>query len=174
VVGHQRASDSQPLFLASGKLAHARPRLLLELHHRHHVRHRRPALVEAAEQVERLFDRELVGELSFLKLDAQPLPQTPRAAGPVDPQKLDRPGVRRQQPLADFDGGGLSGAVRPEQREALARAGVEVDPIHRHYVAVSLAQPPQAQGGLAVRHSSRGAQNQNLPQHRSNFLQRCP
>src|SRR5204863_168007 len=69
----QRAGDREPLFLPAGQRADAGAALFLELHEREHLVHRVGAPVEAAEQRDRLRDRELVAELGVLELDAETL-----------------------------------------------------------------------------------------------------
>jgi hypothetical protein len=54
--------------------------------------------------------------------------------------------VRVGQAFADLDGGGLAGAVGTQEAEALAGADVEVEPVHRDDVAVSLAEPADEEG----------------------------
>ena len=44
------------------------------------------------------------------------------------------------QPFADLDGGGLAGAVGAQQAEALARAHLEIEAVHRDDVAIGLAE----------------------------------
>ena len=51
------------------------------------------------------------------------------------------------QPFADFDGGGLAGAVGAQQAEALAAAHFEVEAVHGDHVFVRLAQIAELQGG---------------------------
>jgi hypothetical protein len=62
-------------------------------------------------------------------LNAEPLAQgAPRGAFPPGrPQNLDVATVGRRQPLEDLDGGGLAGAVRPEQPKAFAGPDREIE-----------------------------------------------
>ena len=64
--------------------------------------------------------------------------------------------VARAVALEDLDGGGLAGAVGPEQPEHLAAAHLDVDPAHGLVLAVALAQ---------VAHLDRGARR-SRPNHR--------
>jgi len=59
---------------------------------------------------------------------ADPGPPPLVAPGRVDAEHADLAGRAHPEPLQDLDGGGLAGAVRPEQRDHLAAADVEVDP----------------------------------------------
>ena len=139
----QRAGDREPLFLPAGQRADAGATLFLELHEREHLVHRVGAPVEAAEQRDRLRDRELVAELGVLELDAETLAQR-APPGPVVPthrQHLDRSRVGKREPFEDLDGGSLAGAVGAEQAETLAGLDREVETGNRHDVAVALDQP---------------------------------
>src|SRR6266571_4047846 len=85
--------------------------------------------VERSEQRQHLTDLELVGELRFLELDAEPLAQGP-SGGAIAPRRaedLDIPRVRRGQSLENLDGRGLAGAVGPEQAEAFAGPDREIE-----------------------------------------------
>ena len=144
-LAHQRAGHRQPLPLPARELAHPRAALLPELHHRDHLGDFRPAKVETAEQPKRLFDRQLLGELGLLQLHAEPLAQLGAVGLPAQSQQFDRPGVGLEQPLADLDGGGLPRPVRSQQSEALARARLEIDPVHRNHVRVGLPQAAHRQ-----------------------------
>ena len=72
------------------------------------------------------------------------MPSRSRRRAVVPPQRrprtLDLAGVGRREPFADLDGGGLARAVGTEQAEALAGTDLEVEPVHRDYVAVGLAE----------------------------------
>ena len=124
-----------------------RAALLLELHQRDDLVGRRAAVEEAAEQAQRFDDRQLVGELRLLQLDAQPLTQRQRVGGPPQPEHLDVAGVRLRQPFADLDRRRLAGAVRPQQAEAFAGAHVQLDAVDGDDVLVGLAEIGDAQGG---------------------------
>ena len=120
-IADERARERQALFLSARQRDDARVALLLELHQRDDLVRRRAPLEEAAEQAQRLADRQLVGELRLLQLDAQPLAQRLRIGRPAEPEHLDVARVGLRQPFADLDRRGLAGAVRTEQAEALAR-----------------------------------------------------
>ena len=60
-IAHQRAGHGQPLLLPAGERAHARAALLLQLRRPDGFVHRDATAKEAAEEPQRLFDRELVG-----------------------------------------------------------------------------------------------------------------
>src|SRR2546430_5110659 len=80
------------LLLAARDLAHPRGALLLEPDQAEYLLHRMRGTVKAAEQPHRLFDRELVGELRVLQLNAQALAQGAGARTPRPPQ--DRKSTR--------------------------------------------------------------------------------
>src|SRR5207237_4346987 len=104
-----------------------------------------------AEQAHRFLDRQRVGQLRVLELDAESLAQGPplAASGPVQPEDLHVPRIASREPLQDLDGGGLAGAVRPEQAEALARGHREIEPGDRQHVPVAFDQAGAADGGHA-------------------------
>ena len=62
------------------------------------------------------------------------------SSAPAAAEDDDLARVRRREPLADLDGGGLAGAVGAEQAEALARTDLEVEAVDRDDVAVGLAE----------------------------------
>ena len=98
---------------------------------------------KAAKQAQCLVDRQLVGKLRLLQLDADPLAQLVCAGGPVQPQQLHCPCIGSGQPLANFDGGCLARAVRSQQPETLATGDLEVETIDCHYIGKGLAQAAQ-------------------------------
>src|SRR3989442_1754158 len=85
--------------------------------------------IKRSKQREHFADGELVGELGFLELNAEPLAQrAPRGAvAPRRPENLDVARVGRRQPLEDLDRGGLPRAVRSEQSEAFAGPDREIE-----------------------------------------------
>ena len=107
---------------------------------------RAAALVEAPKQPHRLVDGELLGELRFLELNAEPLAQLALVPVPAQSEQLDLAGIRRQQPFADLDRRRLAGAVRAEQTEAFAGGDDEVEPVDGAHVAVGLAQIANEEG----------------------------
>jgi hypothetical protein len=85
------------------------------------------ARVEAAEQPQGLGHGELVGELRVLQLNAEPLAQRAGVGRPREPEDLDLPFIRGGQPLADFNGGRLAGAVGSQQAETDAARHIQID-----------------------------------------------
>ncbi len=85
--------------------------------------------VERPEQRQHLADLEFVGELGFLELNAEALAQRPSggAVAPWRAEDLDLTRIRERQPLEDFDGSGLAGAVGSEQSKALACLDDEIE-----------------------------------------------
>src|SRR5207249_8188501 len=73
----------------------------------------------------------------------------PAPAGPAQPEDLHVSRIGRREPLQDLDGGGLAGAVRPEQAEALSRGHREIEPGDGQHVAIALDQARAADGGHA-------------------------
>ena len=66
---------------------------------------------------------------------------------PVHAQHLDLARIGWRQPFADFDGGGLAGAVGTQQAETLARPHVQIEAVDGDHVFVRLAQVADTQGG---------------------------
>src|SRR5688572_20685063 len=104
----ERARKRETLLLAARELADTARSLASELDDSQQLLDRPPTRVERTKQTERLLHGQLVRELRFLKLDAEPLPQFAVA------------GVRRDQSLENLDRRRLSGAVRTEQSKAFA------------------------------------------------------
>ena len=100
---------------------------------------------------ERLARGQQVQAPGRLQHDADPV--APLEAGPlrVGAEDAHVAGVARPEPLGDLDGGRLAGAVRAEQREALAGADVEVEPVDGGPPRVGLGESPD---GDRVCHAS--------------------
>ena len=113
-----------------------------------------PLPKKAAKQADRFVHGELFGELRILQLNAEPLAKLRRVRTPAQAEHFHFSRIRRRQAFADFDGGRLSRAIRPEQAEALARLHFEVEAIDRDHVLVRLSQMADAQGrfGCDFRH----------------------
>jgi hypothetical protein len=89
--------------------------------------------------------------LGFLKLNAKSLAKLAIVMLPSEPQQFDTACIGREKALADFDGGGLTGAIRPEQSEAFARGNREVEAVHGTNVAVKFAQALNEECGRRIR-----------------------
>ena len=118
-----------------------------------------PARIERAEEVERLVDRELLGEARLLERDAEAAPAAPARAFPSAARgSRTSPASGTRQPLEDLDGRRLAGAVGAEQAEALAGADLEVEPVDGAHVAVDrLARPRQEIAGTRPRARPEGS-----------------
>jgi hypothetical protein len=158
-ISHQRAGERQSLPLASGELAHPPGALLLQLNRGDHLVHRRAPAVEAAEEPDGLFHRELLRELGLLERDAE---QRPELAVVLPPATAEHPHlafVGLGQSFTDLDGGGLAGAVRAEEAETLAGVDLEVESVHGGDVGESLAEPADEErrrGRRGSRHAGEG------------------
>ena len=95
---------------------------------------------KAAKEAQRLFDRELVWELSFLQLDADTLAELAGCGAPIEAEQLDLAGVGVGEAFADLDGGGLAGAIGAEQAEALAAVDFEIEAIDGDHIGEGFAQ----------------------------------
>ena len=98
------------------------------------------ASVEGAKQAQHLFDRQLVAELCFLQVDAEPFAELALARLPCESEDLDVPAVRREEPFEDLDRRRLAGAVRTEQPEALATPDVQRQTGHGDDVTVAFLE----------------------------------
>src|SRR5512138_156716 len=72
-VAHDRTGDRQPLLLAARQLADPAVPFLIELYEPDHVVDAPAGCIEAAKQAHCFRDRQLLGELRFLQLNAEPL-----------------------------------------------------------------------------------------------------
>ena len=125
----ERARNRETLLLPARERHDARLALFLEPDEREHFLDRMRLPVERPEQRQHLADLELVGELGFLELNAEALAQRP-SGGAIAPRRaedLDLARIRDRQPLEDFDGSGLAGAVGSEQSKALACLDDEIE-----------------------------------------------
>ena len=106
-------------------------------------------VIEAGEQVQGFADRQLLREARLLQRDAQPLAQLALVALPRHAEDFDLARGRLQQAFENLDGGGLAGAVRSEQAEALAGLDGEIEPAHGFDLAVvGLRQAAASDGGF--------------------------
>ena len=144
-LAHQRAGQRQALLLPARELADPGAALLVELDELQHLVDRPAALAERAEEADGLLDRQLLGELRLLELDAEPLAQLAILPGaPALAEQLDLALVGRGQPFEDLDGRRLAGAVGAEQAEALAAADLEIEAVDGDDVAEALDQAATA------------------------------
>src|SRR6266446_2432446 len=141
-LAHQRACHREPLLLPAGERHYARLPLLLELDEREHLLDGVRLAIKRSEQREHFAHGQLVGELCFLQLNAEPLAQrAPRGAvAPRCPQNLDVARVGGRETFEDLDGGRLPGAVRPEEPKAFAGPDREIEPRDGHDVAKAFGQ----------------------------------
>ena len=103
-----------------------------------------PSSKKDSEQAERLLDRQLVGELRLLQLHPEPLPQFSTVLAPAATEHLDVAFVLLDQPLEDFNGRRLPGAVRPEQAKAFTAFDLQVQPSHGDDIGIALDEPAAA------------------------------
>jgi hypothetical protein len=140
-IAYQAARHGEPLLLAARKLADSGPAFFVQCDGRDNIVHVAAAGVEAAEQLYGLFDRELLGKLRLLELDAYPLAQSVIVpAAPLLTEHLNSASVRRSKPLEYLDGGSLPGAVRSKQTKAFSQAHLQIQAVYGRYVRVPLDQ----------------------------------
>src|SRR5262245_2885614 len=121
----ERDRDRETLLLPARELDDPARALAFELDERQQIVDRPSSIVERSEQPKCLLDRELVGELGFLQLNAEPLAQLALVGPPAQAEHLDLSRVRCEQPLEDLDRRRLAGAVGTEETEAFAASHVE-------------------------------------------------
>ncbi len=85
-----------------------------------------------------------------LQHHAHPGPQPRRVPARVQPEHPDRAVIGPPVALADLDGGGLPGAVRPEDGRDRAPVGLQREPVHRGDPAVALHQVADLDGGTGA------------------------
>ena len=139
-IADDRAGERESLLLSAGQFADAPCALLIELDEGNDVVDGATAIVEAAKQTDRFFHRELVGELCFLKLNAESFAELVLVAIPAQSQQLDVAGVGVGEAFADLDRRRLSGAVWAEQAETLAWRHIEIESVDSAHVAKVFAQ----------------------------------
>src|SRR5687767_11551753 len=145
-IGHQGAGQGEPLLLAARELAHPAVALFTQLHRGQHLLERAGPLVEAPKELQGLGDGELLAELGFLERNAQPLPERRAALAPLLAQHQHLPRIGDGEPFADLDGGGLSGAIGPEEAETLPREHFEVESVDGDDLAECLAETAERDG----------------------------
>ena len=106
--------------------------------------------VEQAEDAQVLRDGQVAGQRRVHGGEVRPLERrgerSPREVHAFD---ADRAGARLEHAEDHVDGRRLARAVRPEQPDDLVPAHLERDPVHRHDVAVALAEPAHREHRLA-------------------------
>ena len=104
-------------------------------------------MVEAPDHLEVLEAGEVLVDGGVLACETDPLAHALRLGDDVEPEHARRAAVGMEQRRQDPDGGGLAGAVRPEQPEDGARIDGQIDVAQRMDVAVVLAQAVRLDGG---------------------------
>ena len=137
---HQSAGDGQPLLLPSRQLPHPAPAFFAQGHQVEHFVHGVRVMIETAKELQGFFDRKLFRELRFLELNAQPFAEGPpsRAVIPAHAQDFDVAGVGEGEAFQDLDGGGLPGAIGPQETETLTGIDGEVQSRDGENVGVAL------------------------------------
>jgi hypothetical protein len=139
-IPNQSASHRKSLLLTAGETADARLPFLIELDHRNRLLYREILVKETAKEAYRFFDCEFFRELRLLELNANALAEFVRMFSPVSPEHLDCTGIRRCQPFAYFNRGGLAGAIGAKQAEAFSAPDFKIKAIHRDNIVKRFAQ----------------------------------
>jgi hypothetical protein len=140
-IAYQGTGNRQALPLASRELTDARIALFIELDKTDHGINLAPVLVETPEESHSFRDREFLGQLSFLKLDADVLAQVIVIAGaPGASEHFDCASCWRSQTFENLNGCCLAGAVGPKQSEALPGSNFKIKTIDSSNIAVTFDQ----------------------------------
>jgi hypothetical protein len=139
-VADEAEGQVEPAALAAGQLGGAHVALGVELDELDHLVHRARPGVPAAVHLEQLADGQLLLDSARLEDHADALAQGRLAAGGVVAEEAHRARVGAALALHDLDGRRLACAVRAEQAENLALAGIEADAANRIHRAVALSQ----------------------------------
>ena len=135
-----QASDSR-CFWPPDSLPTQLRALALELDDLQQLVDRPAAAIERAEQAQRLLDRQLLAELRFLQLDAEPLPQlAARRVRQRSPSTSTSPASGASSPSRISIVVVLPAPFGTEQAEALAAPHVQRQPVHRDDVAVAFLE----------------------------------
>src|ERR1700690_4206666 len=150
-VSDERACDGEALLLPPGELLVPGVPFLFERDDSEDVVGVAPLDKKKPEQGNDLGHRKAFQEGRLLKRNADPLAQRPLVARPGEAKNLDVAVGGLKQPLENFDGRRLAGAVRTEQAEALACVHVEVEPVDGDHAAVVALYEAAAMHGEAGR-----------------------
>ena len=146
-VADQGDGDIEAPQLAAREAARPRVRLLAQADVLDRPLDPERLTVVAGVQLERLAHGELRPHPALLQDDADPLaPRTRRRPG-VAAEHRDLAGAALAVALEHLDRGRLARAVRPQEREHLSLADLEVDSAHRLYVSVGLSHPGDVDHG---------------------------
>jgi len=135
------ARERQTLLLSAGQLPDARGPFLVKLDETDNLGHAAAARVEAAKESHRLFDGELLGELSLLQLNAEQLTQCALVVRPTTTEDDDVSFIGAVQPLANLDRRRLPGTVGSQQAEAFSGGDLEIETVDGDDVAIALPKP---------------------------------
>ncbi len=137
----QRASDGESLLLTARQAANAVVALFFQRDQRDDVADRRPAPVEAAEDAYGFFDRRFLGDLGFLKLDAEAFAQgairlRASASRPLLAEDAHGACAGIGESFEDLDGSCFARAVRSQQAEAFAGLDAQIHGVDSGEIAV--------------------------------------
>jgi len=118
--------------------------LVLQPDQREHLADAETARIETAEQRHDFSDRQLLGKLGLLKLNAEPRPQRQVVAMPAIAEHLDVTGIGHPEAFENLDRRGLAGAIRAEHAEAFPGADLQIEARDRSNVTVPFGQAAAA------------------------------
>jgi hypothetical protein len=147
-IANKRASQSEALLLAAGKIADAGILFFFELDERDSFVRAGSPLKKASEQAKRFEHGQFFGKLRILQLNAEALAELLGIGLPMHAKKFHFASVGSGETFADFDGCGFARAIGPEEAEALAGAYFEIEAVDGHDVLISLAKTRYAKGWL--------------------------
>src|SRR5438128_4779021 len=126
-IGYQRCGDRQALPLTARQLPDPTVGLFGQRHFLHNLRGRARTAIEAGEKLQGLPHRKFIPQARLLQRDSQHLAQLLGVGTPGLSDNLDLAGSRRKQPLQNFDGGRLPGAVWAEQAKTFAGLDLQIE-----------------------------------------------
>jgi len=138
--------DRQAPLLAAGQLGGPLLGLVLEAHQADHLVSAERVRVEGTEMGDQLADGQLLEGAGVLGDDADLGAPAAPGLGGVGAEHRRRPALAPAEPFEDLDGGGLAGAIRPEEGEHLSGLDLEVDPLEDLEPAVAFAESLDGDG----------------------------
>src|SRR5229473_5066933 len=138
---HQRRRHRQTLPLPTGKLSHPGISFLLELQISKHFTCRARLAIEAGKKLDRFAYSQLFRKPGFLQRDPDFFTQLARMRFPRLPENTDLSGSGFEQTFQNFDGGGFSRSVRPQQAETFSRPNLQIQSTDRlNFAVIGLAE----------------------------------
>src|SRR5437588_1870906 len=147
-ISNQRAGNRKTLLLSTRERTDAGVPLFAQLHFVDHISHIAWVAIEALKQRERFINRELLGQLSVLELDAEQLAQFAGVRLPAAAEHFDTARVSGEKSFTDLDGGRFSRSVRTEEPETFSSLYLEVQSVDGDDIVVGFYEAPYPKCGV--------------------------